>query len=163
MDDARFWSKVKTVANGCQEWQAATDRDGYGLVRWQGKMQPAHRVAWQLTHGPIPDGLKVCHHCDNPSCICAAHLFLGTPADNSADMVTKGRAAVGTRNGHHTMPNRTPRGETNGRAKLTAQAVIDMRMRYATGGISQDALGEEYGVAQTLVSLIVRRRIWAHV
>jgi hypothetical protein len=88
----RFWAKVRK-GDGCWEWQGAT-RHGYGTV-WvaeAGGMRLAHRIAWELTNGPIPDGLLACHHCDNRVCVRPDHLFLGTYADNAQDMSRKGRA-----------------------------------------------------------------------
>jgi hypothetical protein len=87
---ARLTSKL--VANGaCLEFGGSRSEDGYGTIRYQGRMQKAHRVAWQLAHGPIPKGLLVCHRCDNPPCCNVAHLFLGTVADNNRDRHAKGR------------------------------------------------------------------------
>ena len=77
--------------NGCQEWTGSHDRKGYGRIKANGKNQAAHRVAWELAFGAIPDGLFVLHRCDNPPCVKPAHLFLGTNAVNMADCVAKGR------------------------------------------------------------------------
>jgi len=88
--------------NGCLEWTGTTDKDGYGRFQVNGKTTRTHRVAWTLANGPIPDGLHVLHHCDNPPCgeteptegYPEGHLFLGTVADNMADKIAKGREGV---------------------------------------------------------------------
>lgn len=75
----------------CWEWVASGDSDGYGQLMVGKRMKKAHRVAWELANGPIPDGSFVCHHCDNPSCVRPSHLFLGSNSENMRDMVRKGR------------------------------------------------------------------------
>lgn len=88
----RFWAKVEK-GEGCWEWQGARHPHGYGQVRIAGICVFAHRYSWQLANGPIPGGLNVCHHCDNPKCVRPDHLFLGTQRDNLQDMAGKGRAS----------------------------------------------------------------------
>jgi hypothetical protein len=89
---ARFWESV-AKAEGCWEWTALLKRNGYGsFYRNRGVKVAAHRYSWELHHGPVPDGLFVCHRCDNPKCVRPDHLFLGTHRDNMDDMWAKGRA-----------------------------------------------------------------------
>lgn len=81
----------RTRAEGCIEWPRSRNVAGYGRVYWDKKVRLAHRLAYELTNGPIPAGLCVLHKCDHPPCINPDHLFLGTPFDNMQDMVLKGR------------------------------------------------------------------------
>lgn len=113
-------------------------------------MWRAHRAAWTLTNGPIPDGMIVCHHCDNPPCVRPDHLFLGFDLDNAADRVAKNRSSRMV----------THWGETSPKAKLTAAQVEEIRARYAAGRVTQRELGEEFGVGQTQVGRIVRGVRW---
>jgi hypothetical protein len=97
-----FWEKVQK-GDGCWSWTAAKHRDGYGMVNMDTGIRKAHRVAWEVTHGQIPDGMDVCHTCDNPICCNPAHLWLGTHNDNMADRVAKGRTLAGQKNFHATL------------------------------------------------------------
>jgi hypothetical protein len=107
-------------------------------------------MAWFYTNGPIPEGLEVCHKCDNPPCCNPADLFLGTHADNMRDAWGKGRLTLLPR-----MP-----GEANPAAKLTAAAVAEIRRRLTIGGITGAALGREYGVSKTLICDIKNGKNW---
>lgn len=88
----RFWESVPIVGDGCWEWTGSTS-DGYGVIWHSEKRRQvgAHRLSWEIHHGPIPDGAWVLHNCDNPSCVRPEHLFLGTPGDNVDDALGKGR------------------------------------------------------------------------
>lgn len=168
----RFWSKVDTSGD-CWLWPFGKDRRGYGhTYSPQGKRVPAHRYAWELTNGPIPHGLFVCHHCDNPPCVRPDHLFLGTHADNMADAKRKGRMNVGDANGMRRHPERhrartkpelAPRGTRNGNAKLTEENVAEIRAAFATGEARRIDLARKYGVSNALVCAIIKRTAWRHV
>jgi len=99
----RLARHLKVMDSGCIEWTGVVDRRGYGRIKASpGKQVKTHRLAWTLANGPIPEGMFVCHHCDNPPCAQTdptegypdGHLFLGTDADNHADMLAKGRWAM---------------------------------------------------------------------
>lgn len=137
---------------GCLPWLGIKSKDGYGRIYTGAlhgrKLVNAHRIAYELKHGPIPDGLIVCHGCDSPSCVNVDHLFLGTFADNSSDMVDKKRQACGSR---------------NGRAKLDDEKVIAIRSLYEKGNTSQQKIADMYGVTQYVISRVVRRLYWKHI
>jgi hypothetical protein len=148
-----FFSRMTRSASGCLEWTGSRNRqDGYGRVQCDRRRQPAHCVAWQIAHGPIPEGLCVLHKCDNPPCCDPDHLFIGTHTDNMHDMAAKGR-------------NAQPRGEQNNNAKLTAADVLEIRRVYvprshACGG---PALARRFHVTCATISYVVRRAIWQHI
>lgn len=83
------------IEEGCWEWKRATNSMGYGVLTVNYRTAYAHRLAWEMENGPIPDGALVLHRCDNPRCVRPDHLFLGTHADNMADMTAKGRHRYG--------------------------------------------------------------------
>jgi Autographiviridae endonuclease len=145
-----FWARVQIGGpDECWPFLGALRKDGYGSICYQGRRGAlAHRLAYELKHGPVPEGLCVLHHCDNPPCCNDAHLWIGTRGDNNADRDAKGR-------------RQPPRGELHGRAKLTAVQVMEIRAKYAAGA-RQIPLATEYGVGKSLISLIVRREAWAH-
>ena len=145
----QFWKNVdKTV--GCWIWTGPTDAKGYGRIH---PSLRAHRVAYELTYGPIAAGMCVCHQCDNPPCVNPTHLFVGTRAKNNADMMMKRRAVW-----QHSPEQR--KGANNGRAVLTQSDVGAIRARYVRGKVRQVDLAREFNVSQTLVSAIVRGEVW---
>ena len=161
----RFWSKVdKGESGGCWLWTACTHSFGYGLFAFRGKQKRAHRVAWVFANGEIADGLCVLHKCDTPGCVNPDHLFLGTRADNTQDMMRKRRNAFVVH-----------LGERHGGSKLTWAEVREIRRlfeerggklgrgRYVRNGkgITQVELAERFGVSPVLVGKILRGELWA--
>lgn len=151
----RFASKVSPSSdeNGCLLWLGSSDALGRGRISVPGKSpQLAHRIAWELRHGVIPDGLVVCHRCDVYACVNVEHLFLGTQLDNIADREAKGR----TRRGR--VERRS--GAAHGMSKLTWEQVCEIRARYAGGVVSQRQLACEFGVHHSQIGHIVRGEHW---
>ncbi len=142
-----FWSHAERT-DGCWEWQGSCFSNGYGRTFLKSKGVGAHRRAWELTYGPIPAGQLVCHRCDNKRCVRPDHLFLGTVADNSRDMVEKGRSL---------------KGERSYNARLNSAAVAEIRRRYAAGQITQAELAAEHGVVEGTVWNVLHGHSWTHV
>ena len=145
----RFWSYVDQRAgqgpNGdCWEWTAGRLEAGYGRLSVGASEVKAHRYAWETAYGPIPTGMMVCHHCDNPPCCNPNHLFIGTAVDNSDDKVAKQRHLFG---------------ETHRMAKLTDGDVRAIR----ADARMQVEIALTYGVTQGLVGMIKRGVIWKHI
>lgn len=141
----RFWERVGNPdRRGCMKWLGhVSSSNGYGQLNFNGEKAWAHRVAFRISAGFFPDGLCVCHRCDNALCVNPRHLFLGTVEDNNHDMARKGRAA---------------RGEKNGSAKLNARKVLAIRKSFETGART----AKTYGVSEALVSLIRSQKLWTH-
>ena len=142
-DVHRFWDKVKLgPSDDCWTWTAYTDRDGYGRFSLKGKKLRAHRVAARID-GRDPTGEVVCHTCDNPSCVNPNHLKVGTQAENMRDRDRKGRH---------------PRGVRNGRAKLSADEVRQIRQSNRPSTV----LSEIYGVSPGHIRMIKTNQFWTH-
>lgn len=145
----RFWSKVDKSGD-CWLWTTSVSKAGYGFFWFSGRTELAHRMSWRFHFGAIPEGMMICHTCDNPSCVNPNHLFLGTAADNAKDRESKGRGAN----------NRPPnKGEANGRAKLTVKDVQEIR-RLLNEGHSGRSIAKQFGVSGVMVSFIKRGLSW---
>jgi len=143
----RFWDKVNKTET-CWLWTAAKDGRGYGKLQVgtlaEPKLMNAARLSYEIANGPIAGRAQVLHHCDVRLCVRPDHLFLGTPADNMADKVLKGRQ---------------PRGESIPSSKLTERDVLRIRALYAEG-ISQSKLARAFGVNVTTIFHIVHNKTW---
>lgn len=148
-----FWSKVEITdsAKDCWAWSGAKKPSGYGNVRVNKKYLLAHRVAFEVAVQKIPDGLIVCHVCDNPSCCNPSHLMLGTVKSNACDMLIKNRQKKKCY---------ATRGENNGNSKLSRSEVLDIRESYKSGLLNQYQLAELYDVSQATIGAIVRNKTW---
>jgi hypothetical protein len=152
----RFWPQVEKTEN-CWLWRGPVDGPGYGRLYLskpgnKNFKEGTHRISWELHNGPIPDGLWVLHHCDNPPCVRPDHLFLGTATDNIRDCVRKGR--------HRSNP---PRGKQHPRwsAKLTVRDIAQIR-ELRLEGWSQDRLATMFSVTRSNISLILSGKTWPH-
>jgi len=146
--EQRFLPKVrKPEGEGCWEWTAYKNKDGYGTISSNFRPKMAHRASYEIYHGEIPKGMLVLHRCDNPGCVNPDHLFLGSSADNVADKVTKNRQARGV---SHARPN----------AKLIESDVVAIR---AAKGFRQWELASIYGVGQDVISRIRSGKCWTHI
>jgi len=175
--EMRFWQKVEKT-DGCWFWLGARNSDGYGSFNIGNHGTGAHRIAYTLEVGNIPQGVSVLHSCDNRACVRPGHLFLGTQQDNVTDMMKKGRGnkASGDQNASrlypgihrwgptHTLrlhPERQARGERVAKAKLTSTQVIEIRTQWKQG-MSQHALARKFGVTLSCIHWIVSGKTWRH-
>jgi hypothetical protein len=149
--EERFWERV-TKTDGCWLWTGpVTNRRWpygvFGSGGRGGRHLRAHVFSYRLHKGEVPNGLFVCHSCNNPRCVRPDHLVLGTPKQNSEYMVESGRS---------------PRGERQGRHKLTAEQVLEIRALLATGKETQERIGARFGVSQANVYVIRAGKSWRH-
>lgn len=155
------WTDRSGGPDACWLWTGTRTAFGYGKLGVRSatggrRGVRAHRVAYELAHGPIPEGLCVLHRCDNPACCNPAHLSLGTQADNMRDMAAKGRHYARVR------PERVARGARVAGAKLTEATVREMRAAHAVGAKPRE-LAAKYNVAPSSVRRLLERESWAHV
>lgn len=134
---SRFWSHVE-VTDTCWLWRSTVGTTGYGQFCMFGKYRKAHRVAYTLSVGEIPEGMFVLHRCDVPLCVNPDHLFLGTHQDNMADKAKKKRAGK----------------------KLTPEQASEIRARVAAGE-QQRSVAAAFGISQAAVSKIARGEWWS--
>lgn len=144
---ARFWERIdRSTPGGCWPWNRGKFPQGYGAISVDGKLRYAHRVSYELINGPIPDGLFVCHKCDNPPCVNPEHLYLGDVKRNSGDAAKRGRYRVA-----ENAPN----------ARYTNADILKIRELYATGRYSYMDLCKLFGIpSRARVSEIVLGKNW---
>jgi len=147
----RFWDKVDVgTEDECWNW-TANKAHGYGRFLLDRKWRQAHRVAWRLSGGIIPDGMWILHSCDNPSCVNPRHLFLGTRQDNMDDMKSKGRTK-----------GNAMKGEKNPSSKLKEGEVLAIRALGSKGKWTKQEIATAYKISHQTVSDIILRRKWRH-
>lgn len=156
-DQKRFWSYVPRKGESeCWEWTGWRAKFGYGMFDVKACLygsNSAHRLSWILTNGGIPEGLCVCHKCDNPPCCNPNHLFLGTVSENFRDMISKKRATW-------FKPDfKSQKGEECHKAKLTEADVLDIR----SNTLSSSENAKKYGVLPNYITKIRRRESWKHI
>lgn len=141
----RFFSRFKVSDSGCWLWIAHCDKDGYGILPGNHASIRAHRFSFIHHHGPIDDGMVICHKCDNPGCVNPDHLFAGTTKDNCHDMLSKGRDMMV--------------GSKNNKAKLSESDVVKIR----DSNLSSESLAREFNVSKSTIKRIKNRTQWRHV
>ncbi len=158
--EERFAAKVNKIPGGCWEWSACIHvTTGYGLIRWEGKTQKAHRVSWKINNGEIPAGSYVLHACDNRKCVNPDHLSLGDHVQNMRDAVERKRFPTG--DAHHTRrnPEWMSKGEKHPSAKLKRSDVFKILWAHRAGATITE-IAEAYPVHRQQVARIVSGERW---
>lgn len=146
------WSRVERGGpHECWKWTGPLNTWGYGDCTWTGRRVNASRAAFESAVGPVPEGLVVCHKCDEPSCCNPAHLFAATQAENLADCRRKGRQVYRSGVSHH-----------RATAKLTAERVAEAKRLFAEG-VSQSEIARRWGMSSGAICRAVRGKTWRHV
>jgi hypothetical protein len=171
-----FWAGVDKSGgpDACWEWRRGRSTEGYGVFCIARRQFRSNRAALMLTIGSLPDGDGALHKCDNPPCCNPAHLYPGDVRQNVADRDGRGRGACGARcipkrllrgdeHPSRVHPERRPRGEAHGNAKLSDEQVVEMRRLYAAGRITADAIASRYSISKDQLGRIVSGRAWRHV
>lgn len=153
MPDAFFAKLDKTAPGGCWLWTGSRLSVGYGNFRWGGRLVTTHRYAYEVAFGPIPEGLLVCHKCDVRACCNPEHLFLGTHADNAADMMQKGR---------HVKATSGPRGSEIASSKLKEADVAEIKVQLRAKR-SQPKIAKQYGVSVSTINAIAHGETWRQI
>ena len=171
-----FWARLNKT-DTCWLWKPKSGNGKYGVVTIHGVQRTAHRVAWELANGPIPNALMVCHKCDVPLCCNPDHLFLGTNADNQEDARRKGRMAMGDRSYQRLHPEKLARGDRSGArmhpetlsrgsnrpdAKLTEADIIPIKDRFASGE-QCTSIARHFGVSRHTITRVITGTQWKHV
>lgn len=135
----------------CLLWVGQTDARGYGILRSGSGRKRAHRLVYELVHGPIPPGLVIRHKCDTPECVEASHLEIGTQLDNVRDMFDRGRA-------------NKPKGSDNAKSRLSEEQVREIRASYQprTRGKGSHCLAKRFGVSKPTIRAILSGESWRH-
>lgn len=148
----KFWGRVQKTKT-CWLWKAGKTGSGYGMVfsRRHGRQVKAHRLSFEIHNGAIPDGMAVCHKCDNRACVRPSHLFLGTQLDNMRDMYSKGRNGY---TGHV--------GEKHSLAIFTEGIVLEIR-KLRDLGWKLEQLRSKFGGSKSAIQHITSRYNWKHI
>lgn len=161
-DIKNFWAKIRVCGSeDCWPWTSTTFSFGHGCFYFKYKLFKASRIAYYITYGIDPGNFMVLHNCDNPACCNPKHLSLGTTQDNTRDRTTRGRSAIGDKNGSRKHPEKLARGERSGMSKLTEYTIKDIKQQHSLGKSGAE-LAREFGINKSTACRIIKGKSWAH-